>query len=77
MNLLVSCANKLFFSLTRLIFMLQSCDDIFEPKLEKLINQLREVGEEMDAWLTDHLTNRFSSLASPDDLLNFFNDMRG
>lgn len=56
---------------------LQSCDDIFEPKLEDLINQLREVGEDMDAWLTDHLTNRFSSLTSPDDLLNFFNDMRG
>lgn len=73
----VLCANILFFSLTRLIFMLQSCDDIFEPKLEELINQLREVGEEMDAWLTDHLTNRFSGLASPDDLLNFFNDMRG
>jgi len=60
-----------------LLSLTKSCDDIFEPKLEKLINQLREVGEEMDAWLTDHLTNRFSSLASPDDLLNFFNDMRG
>ncbi|KAG7596071.1 Anaphase-promoting complex subunit 5 [Arabidopsis thaliana] len=60
-----------------LLSLTKSCDDIYEPKLEKLINQLREVGEEMDAWLTDHLTNRFSSLASPDDLLNFFNDMRG
>ncbi|EOA36043.1 hypothetical protein CARUB_v10008254mg [Capsella rubella] len=70
----VSQHNRLglyLFSLTK------SCDDIFEPKLEELINQLRDVGEEMDAWLTDHLTNRFSSLASPDDLLNFFNDMRG
>lgn len=75
--MLVLCVSKLFFSLTRLILMLQSCDDIFEPKLEELINQLSEVGEEMDAWLTDHLTNKFSSLASPDDLLNFFNDMRG
>ncbi|KAH0854494.1 hypothetical protein HID58_069195, partial [Brassica napus] len=64
--------------LDRLYFILScSCDDIFEPKLENLINQLREVGEDMDAWLTDHLTNRFSSLTSPDDLLNFFNDMRG
>ncbi|XP_010475395.1 PREDICTED: anaphase-promoting complex subunit 5 isoform X2 [Camelina sativa] len=60
-----------------LLSLTKSCDDIFEPKLEELINQLRDVGEEMDAWLTDHLTNRFSSLASPDDLLNFFNDMRG
>ncbi|CAH8251380.1 unnamed protein product [Arabidopsis lyrata] len=60
-----------------LLSLTKSCDDIFEPKLEELINQLREVGEEMDAWLTDHLTNRFSALASPDDLLNFFNDMRG
>ncbi|XP_010475398.1 PREDICTED: anaphase-promoting complex subunit 5-like [Camelina sativa] len=60
-----------------LLSLTKSCDDIFEPKLEELINQLRDVGEEMDAWLTDHLTNRFSSLASPDDLSNFFNDMRG
>ncbi|KAH0876774.1 hypothetical protein HID58_064168 [Brassica napus] len=60
-----------------LLSLTKSCDDIFEPKLENLINQLREVGEDMDAWLTDHLTNRFSSLTSPDDLLNFFNDMRG
>nr|XP_018472535.1 PREDICTED: anaphase-promoting complex subunit 5 isoform X2 [Raphanus sativus] len=60
-----------------LLSLTKSCDDIFEPKLEDLINQLREVGEDMDAWLTDHLTNRFSSLTSPDDLLNFFNDMRG
>ncbi|KAL1202090.1 Anaphase-promoting complex subunit 5 [Cardamine amara subsp. amara] len=60
-----------------LLSITKSCNDIFEPKLEELINQLREVGEDMGAWLTDHLINRFSSLASPDDLLNFFNDMRG
>ncbi|CAA7026406.1 unnamed protein product [Microthlaspi erraticum] len=60
-----------------LLSLTKACDDIYEPKLEELINQLREVGEDMDAWLTDHLTNRFSSLSSPDDLLNFFSDMRG
>ncbi|KFK42976.1 hypothetical protein AALP_AA1G063600 [Arabis alpina] len=60
-----------------LLSLTKSCDDIYEPKLEELINQLRELGEDMDAWLTDHLTNKFSSLASPDDLLNFFSDMRG
>ncbi|KAG5375688.1 hypothetical protein IGI04_030727 [Brassica rapa subsp. trilocularis] len=70
----ISQHNRLGFYLLSLT---KSCDDIFEPKLEDLINQLREVGEDMDAWLTDHLTNRFSSLTSPDDLLNFFNDMRG
>ncbi|XP_010522058.1 PREDICTED: anaphase-promoting complex subunit 5 [Tarenaya hassleriana] len=60
-----------------LLALTKSCDDIFEPKLEELIKQLREVGDVMDAWLTDHLTNRLSSLSSADDLLNFFNDMRG
>ena len=57
--------------------MLQSCDDILEPKLEQLISQLREIGGLLDNWLTDHLTSRLSSLSSPDDLFNFFNDMRG
>lgn len=58
-------------------FVFQSCDDILEPKLEELINQLREVGGLLDHWLIDHLTNRLSSLASPDDLFNFFSEMRG
>ena len=57
--------------------MLQACDDMYEMKLEELINQLREVGDDVDAWLTENLTNRFSYLSSPDDLLNFFTDMRG
>lgn len=57
--------------------MLQACDDMYEMKLEELINELRDVGEDMDVWLTEHLTNRFSSLSSPDGLSNFFTDMRG
>lgn len=57
--------------------MLQSCDDILEPKLDQLINQLREIGSLLDHWLTDHVTSRLSSLSSPDDLFNFFNELRG
>ncbi|KAL6348619.1 hypothetical protein AAG906_016141 [Vitis piasezkii] len=55
----------------------RSCDDIFEPKLDELITQLREIGGELDHWLSDRLTCRLSSLSSPDDLLNFFSDLRG
>ncbi|XP_022771820.1 anaphase-promoting complex subunit 5 isoform X1 [Durio zibethinus] len=60
-----------------LLALTKSCDDILEPKLEQLISQLREIGGLLDHWLTDHLTSRLSSLSSPDDLFNFFNDMRG
>ncbi|KAF4400232.1 hypothetical protein G4B88_019441 [Cannabis sativa] len=60
-----------------LLAITKSCDDIFEPKLEELINQLREIGGLLNHWLTDHLTSRLSSLSSPDDLFNFFSDMRG
>ncbi|XP_022142793.1 anaphase-promoting complex subunit 5 [Momordica charantia] len=60
-----------------LLALTKSCDDILEPKLEELINQLREVGGLLDHWLIDHLTSRLSSLASPDDLFNFFSEMRG
>ena len=31
----------------------------------------------MNHWVTDHLTSRLSSLSSPDDLFNFFSEMRG
>ncbi|KAE8710060.1 DUF21 domain-containing protein [Hibiscus syriacus] len=41
-----------------------------------LIIQLREIGCLMDDWLTDHVTSRLSSLSSPDDLFNFFNELR-
>ncbi|XP_062105715.1 anaphase-promoting complex subunit 5 [Humulus lupulus] len=60
-----------------LLAITKSCDDIFEPKLEELINQLREIGGLLNHWITDHLTSRLSSLSSPDDLFNFFSDMRG
>ncbi|OMO49761.1 hypothetical protein COLO4_38399 [Corchorus olitorius] len=60
-----------------LLALTKACDDIFEPKLEQLINQMREVSGLLDNWLTDHLTSRLSSLSSPDDLFNFFNEMRG
>ncbi|KAL0654483.1 hypothetical protein Bca4012_097174 [Brassica carinata] len=60
-----------------LLSLTKACDDMYEMKLEELINQLRELGDDVDAWLTENLTNQFSSLSSPDDLLNFFTDMRG
>ncbi|GKV15438.1 hypothetical protein SLEP1_g26231 [Rubroshorea leprosula] len=60
-----------------LLALTKSCDDIFEPKLAELLNQLREIGGLMDQWLTNHLTNRLSALQSPDDLFNFFSEMRG
>ncbi|KAE8663814.1 DUF21 domain-containing protein [Hibiscus syriacus] len=53
-----------------------SCDDMLELKLDHLIIQLREIGGLMDDWLTDHVTSRLSSLSSPDDLFNFFNELR-
>ncbi|KAM7278780.1 hypothetical protein ACFE04_005914 [Oxalis oulophora] len=60
-----------------LIALTTSCDDIFEPKLDDLINQLREIGGLLDQWLPQQLTTRLSSLSSPDDLFNFFADSRG
>lgn len=67
----------LFFFVFLNFYLFQSCEDIFEPKLDELINQLREIGGLLNHWLTDHLTSRLSSLSSPDDLFNFFSDMRG
>lgn len=55
----------------------QSYDDIFEPKLDELIHQLRGIGGLLNYWLTDHLTSKLLALSSPDDLFNFFSDMRG
>ncbi|KAH9706057.1 Anaphase-promoting complex subunit 5 [Citrus sinensis] len=54
----------------------KSCDDIMEPKLDELINQLREIGDVLYQWLTDQLISRLSSLSSPDDLFNLFSDLR-
>ncbi|KAK8711873.1 hypothetical protein V6N13_147133 [Hibiscus sabdariffa] len=59
-----------------LLALTKSCDDILEPKLDQLINQLREIGGLLDDWLTDHVTSRLSSLSAPDDLFNFFNELR-
>lgn len=55
----------------------QSCDDVLEPNLNDLVSQLREISGPLDNWITENLTNRLSSLSSPDDLFNFFSDMRG
>ena len=57
--------------------MLQSYDDISEPKLEELLNQLKEISGSLGHWLIDHLTGRLSSLSAPDDLFSFFTEMRG
>ncbi|XP_028751952.1 anaphase-promoting complex subunit 5 isoform X2 [Neltuma alba] len=60
-----------------LLALTKSCDDILEPKLDELIHQLRVVGGLSNHWFIDHLTSRLSSLLSPDDLFNFFTEMRG
>ncbi|KAG8387148.1 hypothetical protein BUALT_Bualt03G0223100 [Buddleja alternifolia] len=60
-----------------LLALTKACDGIFEPTLDELIAQLREIGGLLNHWLSDHLTRRLSSLASPDDLFNFFADLRG
>ncbi|KAM7497686.1 hypothetical protein LguiA_022100 [Lonicera macranthoides] len=60
-----------------LLALIKSCEDILEPTLDELITNLREVGGLLDHWLNDHLTRRLSSLSSPDDLFNFFSDLRG
>ncbi|PSS17623.1 Anaphase-promoting complex subunit like [Actinidia chinensis var. chinensis] len=60
-----------------LLALTKSSEDILEPKLDELIPQLREIGGLLNHWLCDHLTRRLSSLSSPDDLFNFFSDLRG
>ncbi|CAI9090028.1 OLC1v1024711C1 [Oldenlandia corymbosa var. corymbosa] len=55
-----------------LISLTKSCDHVLEPKLDELIELLKEVGD----WLIAHLTSRISSFESPDDLFNFFTDLR-
>ncbi|KAK2992263.1 hypothetical protein RJ640_017726, partial [Escallonia rubra] len=56
---------------------LKACDDILEPTLDELITQLGSIGGLPHDWLSDHLTRRLSSLSSPDELFNFFSDLRG
>ncbi|KAK4578002.1 hypothetical protein RGQ29_028224 [Quercus rubra] len=60
-----------------LLALTKSCDDILEPKLDELIGQLREVFGVLNPRFIDHLTTRLSALSSPDDLFNFFSEMRG
>ncbi|XP_061342818.1 anaphase-promoting complex subunit 5 isoform X2 [Gastrolobium bilobum] len=61
-----------------LLALTKSCDDILEPKLDELINQLRMMSQNWEAsWVIDQLMSRLSSLSSPDDLFNFFSDIRG
>lgn len=59
------------------LFALQSCDDILELKLDELISQLKQVCGLSNHRFIDHLTSKLSSLSSPDDLFNFFTEMRG
>ncbi|XP_057438930.1 anaphase-promoting complex subunit 5-like [Lotus japonicus] len=61
-----------------LLALTKSYDDILEPKLDELIHQLRILSQNWEAssWVVDQLTSRLSSLSSPDDLFNFFNDIR-
>ncbi|KAL0404244.1 UNVERIFIED_CONTAM: Anaphase-promoting complex subunit [Sesamum radiatum] len=60
-----------------LLSLTKACNGIFEPTLDELIAQSKEIAGLLNHWLSDHLTRRLSSLASPDDLFNFFADLRG
>ncbi|KAK7276743.1 hypothetical protein RIF29_17889 [Crotalaria pallida] len=61
-----------------LLALTKSCDDILEPKLDELIHQLRMMTQNwMASWIIDQLMSRLSALSSPDDLFNFFSDIRG
>ncbi|XP_027941520.1 anaphase-promoting complex subunit 5 [Vigna unguiculata] len=61
-----------------LLALTKSCDDILEPKLDELVHQLRMMSQNWEAsWVIDQLMSRLSSLSSPDDLFNFFSDIRG
>ncbi|KAK7372815.1 hypothetical protein VNO80_06203 [Phaseolus coccineus] len=61
-----------------LLALTKSCDDILEPKLDELVHQLRVLSQNWEAsWIIDQLMTRLSSLSSPDDLFNFFSDIRG
>jgi len=62
----------------KMLLIMQSCDDILEPKLDELVHQLRMMSQNWEAsWVIDQLMSRLSSLSSPDDLFNFFSDIRG
>jgi len=62
----------------KMLLIMQSCDDILEPKLDELVHQLRVMSQNWEtSWIIDQLMTRLSSLSSPDDLFNFFSDIRG
>uniref|UniRef100_A0A0D9Y1J5 Anaphase-promoting complex subunit 5 n=1 Tax=Leersia perrieri TaxID=77586 RepID=A0A0D9Y1J5_9ORYZ len=48
-----------------------------EPPLVELLRQLKAVDGLVDDWLSDKLTSNLSALNSPDDLFNFFDELRG
>ncbi|GAB2242835.1 hypothetical protein Droror1_Dr00019610 [Drosera rotundifolia] len=60
-----------------LLTLTKSCDDIFEPKLEELVSQLRKISGLLDLQLHNDLIRTLSSFVSPDDLFNFFSELRG
>ncbi|XP_058071966.1 anaphase-promoting complex subunit 5 [Magnolia sinica] len=60
-----------------LLSIIKSCDDFLEPPLDELTSQLKAVDGLLHDWLGQHLTSRLTSLSSPDDLFNFFSNLRG
>ncbi|KAF6158468.1 hypothetical protein GIB67_022065 [Kingdonia uniflora] len=54
-----------------------SCDNILEPKLDELMNYIKEVMGILSDMISDQLTRGLSSMASPDDLFALFSSLRG
>ncbi|KAK9155237.1 hypothetical protein Sjap_002717 [Stephania japonica] len=59
-----------------LLSLTKSCDSVLEPNLDKLINQLMEIGGLVNQWISQHLTCRLSALSTPDDLFNLFSGLQ-
>ncbi|KAF6138392.1 hypothetical protein GIB67_030136, partial [Kingdonia uniflora] len=55
----------------------QSCDNILEPKLDELMNYIKEVTGILSDMISEQLTRGLSSMASPDDLFALFSSLRG
>ncbi|CAM8951634.1 unnamed protein product [Rhodiola kirilowii] len=60
-----------------LLALTKSFDDIFEPMLDELQSQLKEVGGLVNDLLCEQLVDRLESLCSPDDLFDLFSILRG
>ncbi|CAI0398446.1 unnamed protein product [Linum tenue] len=60
-----------------LLAITKSHGDFLEPKLADLLTQLKDISGSLGDWLIEHLTNRLSSLSSPDDLAVLFSEFRG